>query len=187
MTYFNLLFVYDCSLVSATTTNRKCNTNKDTKEASQNEFQWDVPDLTPNLNKKRKNATTADSLKEGDDWEKLLSDSDSDEETKGKKRRKTREERSDEASQRESALRQKELELSNTERTPKDKNDFEMAVLASPNSSLVWLKYMSFYLEKGDIAQARTIAERALERISFRLDLTLKSLFMFNSLMCHLS
>ena len=158
----------DCSLVSATTTGRKCNPSKDAKEASQNDFQWDIPDLTPNLNKKRKNAAASDSLNE-EDWDKLLSDSDSDEEAKGKKRRKTREERGDEARQRESELRQKEIELSNTERTPKDKNDFEMAVLASPNSSLVWLKYMSFYLEKGDIAQARAIAERALERISFRL------------------
>lgn len=120
------------------------------------------------MNKKRKNATQTDSLNKEDDWEKLLSDSDSDEEAKGKKKRKTREERGDEARQRESELRQKEIELSNTERTPKDQNDFEMAVLASPNSSLVWLKYMSFYLEKGDIAQARAIAERALERILFR-------------------
>jgi len=43
-----------------------------------------------------------------------------------------------------------------------------MAVVASPNSSLVWLKYMSFYLESGDTAKAREVAERALQRISFR-------------------
>lgn len=106
---------------------------------------------------------------EEDDLELLL-DSDSDEEhTSNKKKRNTREERNELARQQELRLRQKETELSNTERTPQDEQDFEMAVVASPNSSLVWLKYMAFYLEQGNVEQARAIGERALQRIVFRL------------------
>lgn len=139
-----------------------------------NDFQWDIPDLTPNLSKKRKNADKNDTTKEVAHSVDLLADSDSEEESSRNKRSKTREERNDEARKREFELRRKELQLSNCDRTPQDAKDFEMAVIASPNSSLVWLKYMSFFLEKGDTAQARTIAERALERISFRFAVLLK-------------
>lgn len=52
--------------------------------------------------------------------------------------------------------------------TPEGKNDFERLILAEPNSSLNWIKYMTFYLQTADFDQARAIAERALRTISFR-------------------
>ena len=47
-------------------------------------------------------------------------------------------------------------------------DDFDRLVLQSPNSSLVWLRYMAFHLETAEIEKARAVAERALKTISFR-------------------
>lgn len=41
-------------------------------------------------------------------------------------------------------------------------------VLASPNSSVVWIRYMAFQLSITEIEGARAVAERALKAISFR-------------------
>lgn len=46
--------------------------------------------------------------------------------------------------------------------------NFERLLLASPNSSYLWIKYIAFLLSISDINKAREIAERALVRISFR-------------------
>ena len=51
---------------------------------------------------------------------------------------------------------------------PETADDFDRLVLQSPNSSLVWLRYMAFHLETTEIDKARTVAERALKTISFR-------------------
>ena len=45
-----------------------------------------------------------------------------------------------------------------------------LQVLASPDSSYVWIQYMAFYLSLGEVSKARSIAERALQTISFRCD-----------------
>uniref|UniRef100_A0A0B7BD75 S1 motif domain-containing protein n=1 Tax=Arion vulgaris TaxID=1028688 RepID=A0A0B7BD75_9EUPU len=47
-------------------------------------------------------------------------------------------------------------------------NDFERLVLQSPNSSVVWLRYLAFHIEQGEIEKARAVAEKALNTISFR-------------------
>lgn len=46
--------------------------------------------------------------------------------------------------------------------------DFDRLTLQSPDSSLVWLRYMAFHLETAEIEKARAVAERALKTISFR-------------------
>ena len=46
--------------------------------------------------------------------------------------------------------------------------DFERILISSPNSSLIWIKYMAFQLHLSEIDKAREIAERALKRIDFR-------------------
>ncbi|CAG5134878.1 unnamed protein product, partial [Candidula unifasciata] len=51
---------------------------------------------------------------------------------------------------------------------PQSANDFERLVLQSPDSSLVWLRYMTFHIEQGEIEKARAVAEKALNTISFR-------------------
>ena len=46
--------------------------------------------------------------------------------------------------------------------------EFEKRLVGQPNSSLLWIKYMSTVLKHFDLNKARSIAERALKTISFR-------------------
>jgi rRNA biogenesis protein RRP5 len=46
--------------------------------------------------------------------------------------------------------------------------DFEKLVVSNPNSSFMWIQYMSHYLRSGDVIGAREIANRAIKTISFR-------------------
>lgn len=52
--------------------------------------------------------------------------------------------------------------------TPETAADFERLVASSPNSSETWMKYMAFHLSLADIESARSVANRAFERIEFR-------------------
>lgn len=51
---------------------------------------------------------------------------------------------------------------------PQTAEDYDRLALQSPNSSLIWLRYMAFHLESTEIDKARSVAERALKTISFR-------------------
>ena len=51
---------------------------------------------------------------------------------------------------------------------PQSTADFERLLMGRPNSSLLWLQYMAFQLELGEINKAREIAERALKTIHIR-------------------
>jgi rRNA biogenesis protein RRP5 len=51
---------------------------------------------------------------------------------------------------------------------PETVNDFERLVVSSPNSSFAWIKYMAYQLSLTEIDLARGIAERALDKISYR-------------------
>ncbi|KAG6821368.1 hypothetical protein H0H93_014165 [Arthromyces matolae] len=53
-------------------------------------------------------------------------------------------------------------------RTPESSADFERRLLGSPNSSYLWIQYMSFQLQLSEIDKAREIAKRAITTISFR-------------------
>lgn len=53
-------------------------------------------------------------------------------------------------------------------RTPESVSDFERHLLASPNSSYLWVQYMSFYLQLSDIEKAKEVGRRALRTISIR-------------------
>lgn len=46
--------------------------------------------------------------------------------------------------------------------------EFEKKLLGSPNSSLLWVKYVSSMLKLVDLNRARAVADRALQTISFR-------------------
>lgn len=63
---------------------------------------------------------------------------------------------------------QREAELMDPNLQPQDAAAFERLLLASPNSSLLWLQFMAHHLQATQIEQARTVAERALKTISFR-------------------
>lgn len=68
----------------------------------------------------------------------------------------------------ENALLKREAELMDPNLQPQDPAAFERLLLASPNSSLLWLQYMAHHLQATQIEQARAVAERALKTISFR-------------------
>ncbi|KGO58033.1 Nucleic acid-binding, OB-fold [Penicillium expansum] len=53
---------------------------------------------------------------------------------------------------------------------PQSVADFERLLLGEPDSSLLWLQYMAFQLELGEIEKARAIAERALRTITMGQD-----------------
>ncbi|XP_041640703.1 protein RRP5 homolog [Cheilinus undulatus] len=116
-------------------------------------FSWDVglSSLKP-----------ASAAQEGD-----LSDGD-DQEGSSKPQKKSRHELEQEKKAAEKALVQREMELMDPNLRPKDAAAFERLLLASPNSSLLWLQYMAHHLQATEIEQARTVAERALKTISFR-------------------
>ncbi len=53
-------------------------------------------------------------------------------------------------------------------KTPSSTSDFERVLLGSPNSSYLWIQYMSFQLQLSEIDKGREIAKRALNTINFR-------------------
>jgi rRNA biogenesis protein RRP5 len=48
---------------------------------------------------------------------------------------------------------------------PQSADDFERLLLGEPDSSLLWLRYMAFHLNLGDIDAGRQLGERALKSI----------------------
>nr|ODN95502.1 rRNA biogenesis protein RRP5 [Cryptococcus depauperatus CBS 7855] len=51
---------------------------------------------------------------------------------------------------------------------PTSISEYERALLASPNSSYLWIQYMSFHLQLHEIEKARKIGRQALEKIPYR-------------------
>ena len=68
----------------------------------------------------------------------------------------------------EAKLTQIETSLNDPDRMPVSADDFDRMVLASPNSSILWLQYMAHHLENAEIDKARAVARKALKTISFR-------------------
>lgn len=103
-------------------------------------FQWSTTDVRP----------------ENDDKSDESDDSDVGESADKKKKKRKR----------------KEIELDVTAdlqtKTPESNADFERNLLGSPNSSFLWIQYMSFQLQLSEIEKAREIAKRALATINFR-------------------
>lgn len=53
-------------------------------------------------------------------------------------------------------------------RAPQSVADFERLLVGNPDSSVLWMNYMSFQLQLGEIENSREIAERALKMINYR-------------------
>ena len=53
---------------------------------------------------------------------------------------------------------------------PQSADDFERLLLGDADSSILWLQYMAFHLNLGDLDQARATAERALKSIGLGQD-----------------
>ena len=48
---------------------------------------------------------------------------------------------------------------------PQSVDDYERVLLGQPDSSILWLQYMAFHVELGEVDQARQIGERAIRTI----------------------
>ena len=73
-----------------------------------------------------------------------------------------------EAREKEAEMRRAELSRLQGSGAPTTKEQFEQAVMADPNSSYVWIKYMAFLVTLGEVAAARKVADRALATIGQR-------------------
>lgn len=53
-------------------------------------------------------------------------------------------------------------------RAPQSTADFERLIIGNPNSSVLWMNYMSFQLQLSELDKAREIGERALKTINYK-------------------
>ncbi len=65
---------------------------------------------------------------------------------------------------------QKDLTVEMHSKAPESTADFERVLLGSPNSSFLWIQFMSFQLQLSEVEKAREVARRALKTINFRED-----------------
>lgn len=65
-------------------------------------------------------------------------------------------------------LYQKEHLLLEAGKGPESAEDFDRLLMATPNSSSLWVQYMVFFLHMAEVDKARGVAQRALATISFR-------------------
>jgi rRNA biogenesis protein RRP5 len=72
------------------------------------------------------------------------------------------------AAPKKSSKKKTDLTAAEASGVPQSASDFERALLASPNSSFLWIQYMSFQLQLHEIEKARSIGRQALDRIAFR-------------------
>ncbi|KAI6186326.1 Protein RRP5-like protein [Aphelenchoides besseyi] len=67
---------------------------------------------------------------------------------------------------RERKITERERQLA--EAIPENPIDFDRLLIATPSSSDLWIKYITYYLREENLEEARKIAERALESVNFR-------------------
>ena len=94
------------------------------------------------------------------------SDSDDDDDHQASKKRQKSKEK--DARRSEVEVSKREHAISQGTLVPETAQDFNRLLLASPNSSYLWIQFISYYLMSANIDGARSIAERALSTISFR-------------------
>ncbi|XP_008558137.1 protein RRP5 homolog [Microplitis demolitor] len=95
------------------------------------------------------------------------SEDEDDNEPKKKKKKLSAAERHELERQKEREIRQREEALASNQ-MPNSVDQFDRLVLASPDSSLIWLQYMAYHLQATEVEKARAVAKRALKTINFR-------------------
>ncbi|CAK9818726.1 Protein RRP5 homolog [Anthophora quadrimaculata] len=115
-------------------------------------FFWDdKPDVT--LLKKEESSSDSEEEKE--------------QEPKQKKKKLSAAERREQERQKEREIRQREEALASNQ-LPNSVDQFDRLVLASPDSSIIWLQYMAYHLQTTEIEKSRAVARRAVKTINFR-------------------
>ncbi|XP_065088684.1 protein RRP5 homolog [Ochlerotatus camptorhynchus] len=84
------------------------------------------------------------------------------------KKRLNAKERFEAIKQAEKRIREIEDELADESIDPHTPDQFDRVMLAQPNSSLLWIRYMVFHMESAEVEKARAVARRALKTINFR-------------------
>ncbi|XP_078040689.1 ribosomal RNA Processing 5 [Augochlora pura] len=99
----------------------------------------------------------------------LSSDSENEieQQPKHKKKKLNASERREQERQKEREIRQRE-EANASNQLPNSVDEFDRLVLASPDSSIIWLQYMAYHLQTTEIEKARAVARRAVKTINFR-------------------
>jgi len=114
------------------------------------------PDVTPSLKLSGGFQWSSEQFHAKEDVDPDTSEEDSDfERQPGKKKRKRKEIEQD-------------LTADMQTKTPESNADFERVLLGSPDSSFLWIQYMSFQLQLSELEKAREIARRAIRTINFR-------------------
>nr|XP_045592491.1 protein RRP5 homolog [Procambarus clarkii] len=113
-------------------------------------FVWEVPDTAGDMGKE-------------------CSESEDEVDVKGKKTKKlTKAEQQILARQEEKLLHELELARLEKDRLPESALDYEELLQRSPNSSALWIQFISFHLESVEIDKAKAVAHRALQVIDIR-------------------
>ncbi|GAB5033644.1 rrp5 homolog [Nannochloropsis oceanica] len=124
-------------------------------------FHWDDFDLGLGVSVAGEHTASASEENESDD------DHD-DEDEGGNSRHRSSRKKAAQRKRDEEEIRRREERLLDPDATPESIEDFERLVMANPNSSLIWIRYMAFHLSLADIDAARAVATRALKTIVFR-------------------
>ncbi|XP_038207044.1 protein RRP5 homolog [Zerene cesonia] len=98
------------------------------------------------------------------------SSSEEEEQEKPKKKRKklSAAEKAAKAREEEERVREMERRAIESESQPRSVEQFQRALLASPDCSQLWIAYMAFHLQATEIERARGVARKALATINFR-------------------
>ena len=101
-------------------------------------------------------------------------DAEADEANGESSKKKSKKLKAREREEQEKQVAKMEEDLLDPHRMPQSAADYERLLVASPNSSFLWIKFMAFQLGMTEIEKARAVAERALEsEFSFSVPFTL--------------
>jgi hypothetical protein len=132
-------------------------------------FSWDDDDeATPKLMALRPSTADSSDSDDSEDSDDGQNKGASQEKLSSKDRRERARQKLERMREEEKKLSAVELTLTDGDRAPTSADDFDRLLLASPNSSILWLQYMAFHLENADVDKARAVAQKALKTISFR-------------------
>ncbi|KAG7169026.1 RRP5-like [Homarus americanus] len=115
-------------------------------------FVWEIPDVA-------------------DDVGKNSSESEEEEEQEAKKKKAkklSKSEREIMAKEEEKRLQEMELARLEKDRSPQSALDYEELLQHSPNSSALWIQFISFHLESAEVDKAKAVTRRALQVIDIR-------------------
>ncbi|KAK9431989.1 hypothetical protein V1505DRAFT_366924 [Lipomyces doorenjongii] len=105
----------------------------------------------------------------GFDWEaKTLDDVQSEEDSEPEDSNENEEETEKRKKRRKRNIVQVDVTGELNTKSPESVSDFERMLLGSPNSSALWIRYMAFQIQLGEIEKARDVARRALKTINYR-------------------